>query len=158
VRLARDAVLQRAGAGRAGLDGSAHADPRARGPGRALPCRARAFFGEGAGGPHPGGRRDQRLEPDRDILPCTRGILPSRGDRVVARRGADAEDIVQEAHLRWQLAAPAEVESPRTYLGDPLPRPRPRPGPKTAQSYWTAATRDSIHRASAGAGRRPLPS
>lgn len=29
---------------------------------------------------------------------------------------ADAEDIVQEAYLRWQRAAPAEVESPRNYL------------------------------------------
>ena len=29
---------------------------------------------------------------------------------------ADAEDIVQDAYLRWQRAAPAEVESPRNYL------------------------------------------
>jgi len=29
---------------------------------------------------------------------------------------ADAEDIVQETYLRWQRAAPAEVESPRNYL------------------------------------------
>jgi RNA polymerase sigma-70 factor (ECF subfamily) len=35
---------------------------------------------------------------------------------------ADAEDIVQEAFLRWQSANPAEVRSPRSYLNSVVAR------------------------------------
>ncbi len=35
---------------------------------------------------------------------------------------ADAEDVVQEAYLRWQEASETEVRSPRAYLSTVVPR------------------------------------
>src|SRR6516164_11122570 len=61
--------------------------------------------------------RDDRLE----AFDENRKLLFSIAYRMLGSV-ADAEDLVQEAFLRWQQTDPAEVRSPRAYLSAVLTR------------------------------------
>src|SRR5579872_2971489 len=52
---------------------------------------------------------------DAAVFDQHRGLLLSIAYRMLGS-WADAEDIVQEAFLRWQQSAEAEVRSPRSFL------------------------------------------
>lgn len=55
------------------------------------------------------------MEPQTDVFASTRPLLFSIAYRMLGSV-MDAEDLVQEAYLRWQEAPAVEVRSPRAYL------------------------------------------
>ena len=60
---------------------------------------------------------DPRLDPFREHRP----LLFSIAYRMLGS-AADAEDVVQEAYLRWLKVNPAEVHSPKEFLGATVTR------------------------------------
>src|SRR5260370_12407541 len=65
-----------------------------------------------------GSNGDERAPPEMDResrFQELRPLLFSLAYRMLGTR-ADAEDVVQDAFLRWQAAAEEEVRSPKSYL------------------------------------------